>query len=98
VRAKFDKAGLNLFSYVQTIDDDMSDGEIDAVFRQMHALKVSIFTTNQTRVGIGPRVAPFSERYGIQAAWHPHAQVNDPNEVATPGSAPATPRSASAPR
>jgi hypothetical protein len=64
----------------------------------MHALKVSIFTTNQTRVGIGPRVAPFSERYGIQAAWHPHAQVNDPNEVATPGSAPATPRSASAPR
>jgi sugar phosphate isomerase/epimerase len=83
VRAKFDKAGLNLFSYVQTIDDDMSDGEIDAVFRQMQALKVPIFTTNQTRVGMGPRVAPFSEKYGIKAAWHPHAQVNDPNEVAT---------------
>ena len=86
VRAKFDKAGLNLFSYVQTIDDDMSDGEIDAVFRQMQALKVPIFTTNQTRVGMGPRVAPFSEKYGIKAAWHPHAQVNDPNEVATPAS------------
>jgi sugar phosphate isomerase/epimerase len=83
VRAKFDKAGLNLFSYVQTIDDDMSDGEIDAVFRQMQALKVPIFTTNQTRVGMGPRVAPFAEKYGIKAAWHPHAQVNDPNEVAT---------------
>jgi len=86
VRAKFDKAGLNLFSYVQTIDDDMSDREIDAVFRQMQALKVPIFTTNQTRVAIGPRVAPFSEKYGIKAAWHPHAQVNDPNEVATPAS------------
>ena len=86
VRGKFDKAGLNLFSYVQTIDDDMSDGEIDAVFRQMQALKVPIFTTNQTRVGMGPRVAPFSEKYGIKAAWHPHAQVNDPNEVATPAS------------
>src|SRR5688500_15868561 len=86
VRAKFDKAGLNLFSYVQTIDDDMTDGEIDAVFRQMQALKVPIFTTNQTRVGMGPRVAPFSEKYGIKAAWHPHAQVNDPNEVATPAS------------
>jgi sugar phosphate isomerase/epimerase len=83
VRAKFDKAGLNLFSYVQTIDDDMSDAEIDAVFRQMQALQVPIFTTNQTRVGMGPRVAPFSEKYGIRAAWHPHAQVNDPNEVAT---------------
>jgi sugar phosphate isomerase/epimerase len=86
VRAKFDKAGLNLFSYVQTIDDDMTDAEIDAVFRQMQALKVPMFTTNQTRVGMGPRVAPFSEKYGIKAAWHPHAQVQDPNEVATPES------------
>ena len=86
VRAKFDKADLNLFSYVQTIDDDMSEGEIEAVFRQMQALKVPMFTTNQTRVGMGPRVAPFSEKYGIKAAWHPHAQVNDPNEVATPES------------
>jgi sugar phosphate isomerase/epimerase len=86
VRAKFDKAGLNLFSYVQTVDDDMTDAEIDAVFRQMQALKVPMFTTNQTRVGMGPRVAPFAEKYGIKAAWHPHAQVQDPNEVATPES------------
>lgn len=86
VRAKFDKAGLNLFSYVQTIDDDMTDAEIDAVFKQMQALKVPMFTTNQTRVGMGPRMAPFSEKYGIKAAWHPHAQVQDPNEVATPQS------------
>jgi sugar phosphate isomerase/epimerase len=86
VRAKFDKAGLNLFSYVQTIDDDMTDAEIDAVFRQMQALRVPMFTTNQTRVGMGPRVAPFAEKYKIQAAWHPHALVKDPNEVATPES------------
>ena len=86
VRAKFDKAGLNLFSYVQTIDDDMTDAEIDAVFRQMQALKVPMFTTNQTRVGMGPRVAPLAEKYNIKAAWHPHAQVQDPNEVATPES------------
>ena len=30
-----------------------------------------------------PGSAPFAERYGIQAAWHPHALVQDPNEVAT---------------
>ena len=83
VRARFEKAGLNLFSYVQTIDDHMTDAEIDAVFRQMQALKVPMFTTNQTRVGMGPRIAPFAEKYGIKAAWHPHAQVHDPNEVAT---------------
>ncbi len=86
VRRKFDAAGLNLFSYVQTIDDHMTDSEIDAVFKQMLALKVPMFTTNQTRVGMGPRIAPFSEKYGIKAAWHPHAQVQDPNEVATPES------------
>ena len=86
VRAKFDKARLNLFLYVQTIDDHMTDAEIDAVFRQMQALQVPMFTTNQTRVPMGPRIAPFAERYGIQAAWHPHALVQDPNEVATAAS------------
>ena len=58
VRQKFDAAKLNLFSYVQTVDDDMTDAEIDAVFKQMQALRVPMFTTNQTRVGMGPRVAP----------------------------------------
>ena len=86
VRSKFDAAGLNLFSYVQTIDDDMSDPEIDAMFRQMQALKVPMFTTNQTRVGMGPRIVPFAEKYKIKPSWHPHAQVQDPNEVATPES------------
>jgi sugar phosphate isomerase/epimerase len=86
VRARFDKAGLNLFSYVQTIDDHMSDAEIEAVFKQLQALKVPMFTTNQTRVGMGPKIAPFAEKYGIKAAWHPHANVQDPNEVATPES------------
>lgn len=85
-RQKFDAAGLNLFSYVQTIDDDMTDAEIDAVYLQMQALKVPMFTTNQTRVGMGPRMAPFSAKYAIKAAWHPHAQIQDPNEVATPES------------
>jgi sugar phosphate isomerase/epimerase len=86
VRQKFDAAGLNLFSYVQTIDDDMTDAEIDAVYKQMQALKVPMFTTNQTRVGMGSRMAPFSAKYGIKASWHPHAQIQDPNEVATPES------------
>jgi sugar phosphate isomerase/epimerase len=86
VRRRFDAAGLNLFSYVQTIDDDMTDAEIDAVFRQMQALDVALFTTNRTRMGVAPRVARFAEQYGIRAAWHPHADVDDPNEVATPES------------
>src|SRR5262245_34561469 len=86
VRSKFDRAGLNLFSYVMTIGDDFTDAEIDSVFKQMQALKIDLFTTNQTRVGMGPRIAPFAEKYKIRPSWHPHAMVQDPNEVATPAS------------
>ena len=86
VRRKFDAAKLNLFSYVYTIDDHMTDAEIEAAFRQLHALGVPMFTTNQTRVGMGLRIAPLSEKYNIKAAWHPHAEIQDSNEVATPAS------------
>ncbi|HWV94880.1 MAG TPA: sugar phosphate isomerase/epimerase [Vicinamibacterales bacterium] len=86
VRRKFDAAKLNLFSYVYTLDDHMTDAEIEAAFRQLQALGVPMFTTNQTRVGMGPRIAPLSEKYNIKAAWHPHAEIQDPNEVATPAS------------
>ncbi len=86
VRRKFDAAGLNLFSYVMTIGDDFTDAEIDAAFKQMQALKIDLFTTNQTRVSVGPRLVPFAEKYKISPAWHCHANVKDPNEVATPES------------
>jgi sugar phosphate isomerase/epimerase len=75
--------GLNLFSYVYTIDDDMTDPEIDAAFRQMQALKVGLFCTNQTRVTMAPRMAPFAEKYKIKPAWHPHDNIDSPVEVAT---------------
>jgi sugar phosphate isomerase/epimerase len=86
IRRKFDAAGLNLFSYVMSIDLDFTDAEIDAVFKQMQALKVTCFCTNQSRVDIGPRLVPFAEKYKIKPAWHPHANSNDPNEVGSPES------------
>jgi hypothetical protein len=86
VRAKFSAAGINLFSYVMTFSDDFSDPEIDAVYKQMKALGVGIFCTNQTRVSVGQRLVPFAEKYKIKPAWHTHAMVGDPNEVATPES------------
>lgn len=86
IRQRFDRAGLNLFSYVMTIGDDFTDPEIDAVFRHMRALGVDKFCTNQTRVGMGRRMVPQAERYRIQPAFHNHALVQDPNEVASPES------------
>jgi sugar phosphate isomerase/epimerase len=86
VRRKFDAAGLDLYSWVMTIGDDFTDEEIDAVFRQMHALKVDKFCTNQTRVGMGPRMVPFAEKYNIKPAFHTHALSQDPNEISSPAS------------
>jgi sugar phosphate isomerase/epimerase len=83
IRRKFDTAGLNLYSYVVTIGDDFTDPEIDAVFRHMQALKVDKFCTNQNRVAIGRRMAPYAEKYKIRPAFHTHAQFMDPNEVAS---------------
>jgi len=86
IRKKFDAAGLQLYSYVMTVGDDFTDPEIEAVFKQMAALGVDKFCTNQTRVGMGPRMKPFAEQYRIRPAFHTHAMVEDPNEVASPAS------------
>ena len=86
VRKKFLDAGINLFSYVMTFSDDFTDPEIDAVYRQMNALGVGMFCTNQTRVSMGQQLVPFAAKYKIKPAWHTHAMVGDPNEVATPES------------
>jgi sugar phosphate isomerase/epimerase len=86
IKKKFDAAGIDLFSYVMTIGDDFTDPEIDAVFKQMSWLGVDRFCTNQTRVGMGPKMVPYCAKYKIKAAWHNHQLVNDPNEVASPAS------------
>jgi sugar phosphate isomerase/epimerase len=86
VRKKFERAGLNLFSMSNTFHDDCTDAEIDAMFRQMQALGIRVFQTGQTRVPMGRRLAPAAQKYQISPAFHPHAEVEDPNEVASPAS------------
>ena len=83
VRKKFDDAKINLYSMSNTMADDVTDAELDAMFRQMQALRVNVFQTNQTRVSMGPRLVPFVEKYKIRPAFHTHAEVEDPNEIAS---------------
>ena len=83
IRKKFDDAGLNLFAYVMTFAEDFPDEEIDAVFQQARALGVGIIGTNQTTVGMGPKLAPYAEKYKIDLSFHNHSKVEDSNEVAS---------------
>lgn len=83
VREKFANAGINLFSISNTFADDVTEPEMDAMFRHMEALNVKLFQTNQTQVSMGPRLAPFAKKYKIFPSFHTHAEVADPNEIAS---------------
>jgi sugar phosphate isomerase/epimerase len=83
VRRKFEAAGLTPFSYVHTFTPDMTDAEIDAAFRQARALGVNIFSTNQTKVEMGPRLVAYADRYRCDMGFHNHTQTKNPNEVAS---------------
>jgi sugar phosphate isomerase/epimerase len=83
IRNKFDDAGINLFAYVMTFAEDFPAEEIEAVFHQTKALGAGIIGTNQTTVGLGPKLAPYAEKYKIDLSFHNHAMVDNPNEVAS---------------
>ena len=83
VRDRFRNAGVDIFSVSNTFADDVTDAEMDAMFRQMRQLGVTIFQTNQTRVSMGPRLVPFADKYGIYPSFHTHAESEDPNEIAS---------------
>ena len=83
IRGKFQQAGIDIFGYVVTFSDDFTDAEIDRSFQFARTLGAGVIGTNQTRVPMGPRLAPFAEKYGIALGWHNHANVTDPTEVAS---------------
>jgi sugar phosphate isomerase/epimerase len=86
IHKKFDDAGIDVFAYVMTFAEDFPNEEIDVVFRQARALGVNIIGTNQTTVGMGPKLVPFAEKYKMTLSFHNHAKSGDPNEVASPES------------
>jgi len=83
IRSKFQKAGIDVFGYVMTFAEDFTDEEIDRTFLAAKTLGARVIGTNQTRVPMGKRLAPFAEKYDMTLGWHNHAMVTDPTEVAS---------------
>ena len=81
IRGKFDRAGIDLLGYVVTFSDDFTEAEIDRSFQFARTLGVGVIGSNQTRVPMGPRLAPVAEKYGIAIGWHNHANVSEATEV-----------------
>jgi hypothetical protein len=86
VRQRFDAAGitLRLLCYNMNVRT-FTDADIDYGFRMAQGLGVSLISTS-TQVSMARRVAPFAEKHRITVAYHGHANLTDPDEVATPES------------
>jgi sugar phosphate isomerase/epimerase len=80
---KFRDAGVRLFSYAITISDDFTDEEIDKTMLAARAMGASMIGTNQTRMPMAEYVVPFAARHDMTLAFHNHANVADPNEMAS---------------
>jgi sugar phosphate isomerase/epimerase len=85
VRAKFDRAGIELYAYNLSFRDDFTDAEIERGFEMARALGVSRMTASST-VSAARRIDQFAKRYRITVGMHNHSNLTDPNEFATPDS------------
>jgi sugar phosphate isomerase/epimerase len=82
VRAKFKKAGIDLYAYNLSFKDDFTDEEIARGFEMAKAMGVRALTASAHQ-GVVARVAPLAKKHKIRVAVHNHSKVH-PNEFATP--------------
>jgi sugar phosphate isomerase/epimerase len=85
VRAKFDRAGIELYAYNLSFRDDFTDEEMDRGFQMAKALGVRNVTASST-VSAAKRIDTFARKHRIRVGMHNHSNVRDPNEYATPES------------
>ena len=76
VKKKFDDAGVRLYAYNFSFQDQFEDEEIDRGFLMAKALGVGIITASTTLTA-AKRVVPFAEK---------HKMIVDPNQFCTPES------------
>ncbi len=85
VRAKFDRAGVELYAYNLSIRDDFTDAEIERGFEMAKALGVRVMTSS-SNVSTARRIDPVAKRHKMRIGLHNHSNVDNPNEISTPDS------------
>jgi len=85
IRRKFSDAGIDLYAYNYSFQDNFTDDEIDRGFDMAKALGAR-FITASTTVPVAKRVAPFAEKHKMVVAMHGHSNLKDVNEFAKPES------------
>jgi sugar phosphate isomerase/epimerase len=82
VRAKFDRAGIELYAYNLSFRDDFSDAEIERGFEMAKALGLRNMTAS-SNVSTAKRIDPLAKKYKIRVGMHNHSNIRK-NEFATP--------------
>ncbi len=82
IRAKFDRAGVDIYAYNYSFKDDFSDDEIARGFEMGKALGVKVLTAS-SNVSTAKRIDPLARKYRMRVGMHNHSNIK-PNEFATP--------------
>jgi sugar phosphate isomerase/epimerase len=82
IRKKFESAGMSIYAFNYSPNNNFSDAEIDRGFEMAKALGAEIITASAT-LEAARRMVPFAAKHKMPVAMHNHSNVTDPNEFAT---------------
>lgn len=85
VRAKFDRAGVELYAFNYSMRDDFTDAEMEQGFKMARALGAKVMTSS-SNVSTTPRIDAFARKYRMSVGLHNHSDNSNPNEISTPES------------
>jgi len=82
VRDQFTKAGVKLYAYNYSFQDDFSDREVERGFEMAKALGVKVITAS-ANVDMAKRINGYAVQHDILVAMHNHDSMK-PNQFSTP--------------
>ena len=78
---RFRAAGVDLYAYNYSFQDDFTDAEIDRGFEMAKALGAKVITASANQKTV-PRIAAAAAKHEMRVGMHNHSRI-DPNEFAT---------------
>ncbi len=78
---KFRTAGVDLYAYNYSFQDDFTDAEIERGFEMAKALGAKVITASANQKTV-PRIAAAAAKHKMRVGMHNHSRI-DPNEFAT---------------
>ncbi len=78
---RFRAAGVDLYAYNYSFQDNFTDPEIDRGFEMAKALGAKVITASANQKTV-PRIAAAAARHKMRVGMHNHSRI-DPNEFAT---------------